>query len=329
MKKFNINFVGNLKKYLCISGAIILIGIICLVTMGVEMDINFTGGSRFTYTHDGNINLDEVKKVADKTLGKSTSVTSSSSAVEAGSSKIIISAAEVVVSDDKENGDKGMQEVLEADLQKAFKKNNIKFAESNVIEPSIAAGFYAKSVVAIILSAILVVVYIGIRFRKIGGVSAALFAWVALLHDVIIAFIACIIFRLQLDTNFVAVILTILGYSINDSVVIYDRIRETRRRERMAPLEEVVNKSINATLGRTIVTSVTTFIAVVVIALVAEFFGLTTLRSFAIPMSIGIISGTYSSVCLCSPLWVRWINFSKKRKMQKEEAKKLHKKAAK
>ena len=323
MKKFNFNFVGNIKKYLIASGTILLIGLILAFALGIETDINFSGGSRFTYTYEGELDLDDVQKVADKTLGKKTSVSNSESAVDAGSSKIVISAAEVVASDEKdeEGAKKGTQVVLEEALQKEFKDNKIAFAESNVIEPSIAHGFYAKSIVAILISAVLVIVYIGFRFRKIGGFSAALFAWVALIHDVIIAFLACVVFRLQIDINFVAVLLTILGYSLNDTVIIYDRIRENRTRNRSGNLAEVVNTSINETLNRTIITTITTFVAVIVVAVVAEFFGLTALRSFAIPMAFGMISGSYSSICLSGPLWVKWNEFSYNRKLKKENNK--------
>lgn len=328
MKKFNefnINFVGNIKKYVIASLAIILAGVIAFAIMGVELDINFKGGSRFTYTYEGEIDLEKVEKVADKTLGKNTSVSGSDSAVEAGSSKIIISVADIVNADDvkveKDKDDEkgnGAHQLLEKALQKEFSKNKIAFAESNVVEASIARGFYSKSLIAILLSAILVIVYVGIRFRKIGGISAAIFAWVALIHDVIVAFMVCVVFRLPIDANFIAVVLTILGYSLNDTIIIYDRIRENRNRNRGGDLAEVVNLSINQTLTRSIITSITTFIAVVVVALVAEFFGLTTLRSFAIPMAVGMVSGSYSSICLSGPLWVKWQEFRRNLKLKKE-----------
>ena len=328
MKKFNefnINFVGNIKKYVIASLAIILAGVIAFAIMGVELDINFKGGSRFTYTYEGEIDLEKVEKVADKTLGKNTSVSGSDSAVEAGSSKIIISVADIVNADDvkveKDKDDEkgnGAHQLLEKALKKEFSKNKIAFAESNVVEASIARGFYSKSLIAILLSAILVIVYVGIRFRKIGGISAAIFAWVALIHDVIVAFMVCVVFRLPIDANFIAVVLTILGYSLNDTIIIYDRIRENRNRNRGGDLAEVVNLSINQTLTRSVITSITTFIAVVVVALVAEFFGLTTLRSFAIPMAIGMVSGSYSSICLSGPLWVKWQEFRRNLKLKKE-----------
>ena len=324
MKKFNIDFVGNLKKYLIVSLSLIVAGIIAFAVMGVEVDINFKGGSRFTYTYEGDIDTDKVAKVASDFLNEKATVTQSTSALDAGSSKVVISVAGVVDAEalktDDKDADKeaGVHEKLEKALQDKFSKNKIAFAESNVIQSTIAKGFYTKSIVALALAAVLVVIYVGIRFRKIGGFSAALFAWVALIHDVIIAFMACVVFRLSIDTNFIAVILTILGYSLNDTIIIYDRIRENRRKAGTGNFTEVVNLSINQTLTRTIVTSITTFIAVVVVALVAEAFGVTALRSFAIPMAIGMVSGSYSSICLSGPLWVRWIEFRRAAKEKKE-----------
>lgn len=339
MKTPNINFVGNLKKYIIGSLTVLIIGMIVFAIFSVDMDINFKGGSRFTYTYSGDIDLSEVEKVATKTLGKTATVTNSESAVDAGSSKIVISIADIADKDTMNveskasstaasatsatasegtdsasasseektlDADSGVHEILEVALQKAFPKNKIAFAESNVIQSTIAKGFYAKSLVAVAISAVLVIVYVGFRFRKIGGISAAVFAWIALMHDVLIAFIVCVVFRLSIDTNFVAVVLTILGYSLNDTIIIYDRIRENRAKNKNDSLSSVVNISINQTLSRTLLTSITTFIAVVVVAIVAECFGLTTLRSFAIPMSVGIISGSYSSVCLAGPMWVKW-----------------------
>lgn len=354
MKKPNFDFVGNIKKYIVFSLALFVIGAVCFGIFGLELDITFKGGSRFTYTYEGDLDLEKVQDAADKALGKSTTVTGSDSATEAGSSKIIISIAgtvdakDVVIpetssADDEKTAttagtdtttdtdtsetsesseDVGTQNALETALRTDFPDNNIKFAESNVVEASVARGFYAKCIVAVILTAVLIIIYVGIRFRKIGGISAAVFALVALVHDIIIAFITCIVLRLSIDTNFVAVVLTILGYSLNDTIIIYDRIRENRRKNRTADLGETVNLSINQTLGRTLITALTTFISVVIVAIVAEIFGLTTLRSFAIPMSVGMVSGSYSTICLAGPLWVKWQNFSKSRRIKKSERKK-------
>ena len=310
MKQWNFNFVGNWKKFVIISASIIVVGAILFAIFGVDLDINFRGGSRFTYSYSGEVDVDKVESVAEKVLGEKVSVSTAEAAIaEEGEDNktIIITVPGVAVAAEKsEDGESlGIHGELKEALDKKL-KTTFTSQESNVVEASIASNFFIKSLVAVALAAILVIVYIGFRFRNIGGLSASLFALLALLHDVLIAFIACVVFRLEIDMNFLAVVLTIFGYSLNDTIVIYDRIRENRKKNRSMPIAEVTNLSVNQTLGRTIVTSLTTFIAVVVVGVVAEFFGLTTLRTFAIPMAIGLISGTYSSVCLTCPLWVKW-----------------------
>ena len=155
---------------------------------------------------------------------------------------------------------------------------------------------------------------IGAPVISIGGFSAGLTALIALILDSLIAFITCVIFRLDIDTNFMAVILTILGYSLNDTIVIYDRIRENSRLMPTATLKEKVNTSIDQCLGRSIMTSVSTFVAILTVVIVSEFFGLSTLRSFAIPMAVGVVSGCVSTIFVAVPLWFNWKSRPKKAK---------------
>ncbi len=328
MKKLNFNFVGNWKKFVIASAAIFVVGAIVWAILGVDLDINFRGGSRFTYSYSGDINVEKVEEVAEKVLDEKVSVSTAEAAVsEEGKDDktIIITVPGVAVDlgDTKadEKAEEAAEEVgVQGELKKALDKElktEFTTQESNVVEASIASNFFVKSLVAVALAGILVVVYIGFRFRNIGGLSASLFALLALVHDVIIAFLACVFFRLEIDMNFLAVVLTIFGYSLNDTIVIYDRIRENRKKSRQTPIAVVTNGSINQTLGRTIVTSLTTFISVVVVGVVAEFFGLTSLRTFAIPMALGLISGAYSSVCLACPLWVKWQERAEARKAAK------------
>lgn len=162
--------------------------------------------------------------------------------------------------------------------------------------------------IAVLLAGIFVVIYVGIRFRNI-GVSAALTAYVALILDCIIAFLACTAFRLPVDSNLIAVVLTLLGYSLNDTIVIYDRVRENRKLYPNKEIGELVNESVNSVMIRTIVTTATTVLAVATIIVVAEFFGLSSLRSFAIPMVFGLLSGSVSSIFISGPLWVKWKNY--------------------
>lgn len=315
MHKTHIHFVENLKKYLIISIVLIVVGVVVAVVFGVNMDINFKGGTRFTYTYSGEVNLDEVQSLAAEKLGGQVTV-SESTDIAGTTSKLIIT----LVGDQSVTAE--TQQALTDGLAEAYPDNGVALGDSNTVSPSIARSFFAKSLFAVALAGLLVVIYVGLRFRKIGGVSAGLMALVALVHDCILAFVTCVVFRLQIDANFMAVILTIFGYSLNNTIVIYDRVRENKRLNPGMKVGELVNNSVNETMGRSLFTTITTFIAVVTVAVVAEICGMTTLRSFAIPMAVGLVAGCYSSMCLSGPLWVRWIWHKEKHPKKKKAAKK-------
>lgn len=310
MTKTKFNFVGNLKKCLIISGVFFLIGVIVACIFGVKFHVNYTGGSRFTYTYTGELDTEACAKIITDSVSIPASATSSKSLV-GDETKLVITLAssDVVVTD--------MQSAITETLTEAYPDNNVEFGEANTVSPSVAGRFFIKSIVAVIIAAILVIIYLGIRFKKIGGISAGLASFACLLHDCIMAFIACIIFRLEIDANFIAVVLTILGYSINATIVIYDRIRENHVNNPAMSVTDTVNKSINETLARSIVTSLSTFLSIVTIIVVAECFGISSLRTFAIPMAIGVVFGCYSSVCLSGPIWATWKE-SRKAKAKKK-----------
>ncbi len=207
----------------------------------------------------------------------------------------------------------GVKTAITGILARDYKDNKFTESESNIVNPTLAGSFFVKAIFAVVLSAVLVIIYIGIRFRKIGGVSAGVSAFIALLHDVAIAFFASAIFGLAVDTNLCAVILTLFGYSLNATIVMFDRVRENQKLYPALTIREQVNKSINETVKRSIVTSVTTFISIATIAIVGEIFGVTALRSFAIPMAIGVVAGCFSSICLAGPIWVKWCEKASKK----------------
>ena len=213
-----------------------------------------------------------------------------------------------------------IQKAIGVVLSKNFADNNFKSLDGNTVNPTLAGAFFGKSLFAVLFAGLLVVVYIGVRFRKIGGISAGLSAFVALVHDVLISFFVCVIFGLEIDTNFFAVALTLFGYSLNATIVIFDRIRENRKLHPELSVRMQVNKSISETFARSLVTSLATFMAIICVVVVAEFFGVTALRTFAIPMSVGIISGCFSSVFIAGPVWVKWVEYSEKRTSKAKKA---------
>lgn len=305
MRKFNIDFNKTLKPAIIVYAAFLLVGVICALIFGVNLDINFSGGAKISYSYVGEIAdtdiTDTAKTVLDKdfTVSKSTAI--------AGDTKTFEIALVGKDSLTTEN-----QTELTAALEEKFPEAEITLYNANSVSPSVAGTFFAKCLVAVLITAVLVIVYVGFRFRRIGGVSAGITAFLALILDVLVTFFVCVIFGLQIDLNYVAVVLTILGYSLNDTIVIYDRVRENEKLEPHAEIGEIVNKSINMCLIRNIVTSLTTFLAVMTIVVVSEIYGLTSLRTFAIPMAFGLISGGISSVFISGPIWVLWKRFRAK-----------------
>ena len=394
------DFVKFLRKTGIIVVAVVLVGAILTGILGVGFDINFAGGSRFTYSYSGDVDTAAVKKVIVDNLGITPTI-SESTDYSSNSTKLVVSfAGDITELIDETKLEAVLKEAAEAEkehehdhdhedasstttssttasstassdasstvssdvssttsstvsgtsssttsseaekedlanesmvgvqsaigylLQKNFKDNGFKSLESNTVNPTLAGAFLVKSLVAVLLAGILVVIYIGIRFRRIGGFSAGVCAFAALLHDIIISFFACAIFGLDIDTNFFAVALTLLGYSLNATIVIFDRVRENKKFFPSLSVSEQVNKSVNETMGRSIFTSTTTFLAIISIVVVAEFFGVTALRSFAIPMAVGVVSGCFSSMFVAGPLWVKWMELKAKHQSKDNKSKK-------
>ena len=153
----------------------------------------------------------------------------------------------------------------------------------------------------------LIMIYIAFRFKNIGGLAGGAMAVLALVNDVMVIFGTFVLLRAPLDGNFIAALLTILGYSVNDTVVIYDRIRENRKLlGKKVGFAELVNQSLNQSLKRTLMTSVTTVAALAVMCVVSVLYGLESIFTFAFPLMMGMISGVYTSLCISTSAWVLW-----------------------
>ena len=267
--------------------------------MGVKLDIEFSGGTILSYVYDGEINEADFKKSVEDNLGQNVSVTTGSD-FTTGRNKIMVE----VKSKSGLNSDK--QFALSEQLDAEYSENNLELFQSSDVSPSSGREFFLKCLVAVIFSAIVLIIYIAIRFKNIGGWRAGVCAVIALFHDIFVVYAVFVIFRMDIDANFMAVVLTILGYSINDTIVIYDRIRENKTlcaKEKLT-LAELTNRSINQSLRRSIYTSLTTIIAMLSVTIVAMVFGVDSIISFSFPVMIGMLSGTYSSICIAGPLWV-------------------------
>lgn len=309
MKK-ELNIVGNRKIFFSVSIALILIGILCNIFLGVQLDISFKGGTLLKYSFTGDIDEPKLDAFITDTLKKDVDTTLST---DGDVNLINVSLVEELSLDETT--------ALTTALTKEYPKSELKLINSNSLDPTMGTMFFVKCLVAIALACVFLLIYVALRFRKIGGLSAAVMAIIALLNDILIAYFAFIIFRIPLNDNFVAVVLTILGYSLNGTIVIFDRIRENRQlMDSKTPIDQLVNTSINQSLFRSFNTSLCTFAAIAIVAIMALATGMDAIISFAIPMMFGILSGFYTSTFLCFPLWVTWIQHKQKKALLAKEA---------
>jgi preprotein translocase subunit SecF len=201
-----------------------------------------------------------------------------------------------------------MSKKIQSSLQERFKEKALEIRRVEVVGPKVGKDLKRKALWAIGLSFLAMLVYVAWRFKQ---VSYGLGGIVALIHDIVVTFGAISMARLEFSLSLMAVILTIIGFSINDTIVIFDRVRENIKKMRKESLENIFNTSINETLGRTILTSGT----VMMVVLILFFFGGPVIHDFAFTLMIGLISGTYSTIYVASPVVLFWNRLvSKKRK---------------
>jgi len=294
-----INFYGKRKIFFAISALIMLLGIGSIFINGVNLSIQFKGGAIIKYTVEGDINSEEVANTASKLLGRNTEAQITED-LATKTKKVVLNLS----------GNEGLaaaeQEKLDAALKAAFPDSNLKLSESNVVEPFIGKKALNNGMIAIVLSSVFIILYVRFRFKKISGLSAGVIGLIALVHDCLVVFFTFTMFKIPINDSFIAVTLTIIGYSINDTIVIYDRIRENKPKYERKSFEELVNVSINQSLTRSINTSVATAASILVVTIFAFIYNIDSIKSFALPMLIGIISGCYSTVCLAGPMLVMW-----------------------
>lgn len=299
MNKFNIDFIGRKKLFFIISLVMIAVSVLSTFVFGANLDIQFKGGTILTYIYDGEIDQSQFESDATAALGGIGVTSTVGEDFSTGRNNIQLS----LISNSGLTSDKQFE--LTNTLTEKYAANNIELIESSDVSPSSGKEFFLKCLVAVLLSFIVLIIYIAIRFKNIGGWLAGVCAIVALLHDCIIVYGTFIVCHMSINANFMAVVLTILGYSINNTIVIYDRIRENETLFRKSKTrDEIVNMSINQSLTRSINTSITTIVAMLAVTIVAAVYGVTSIISFSLPMMIGMVAGAYSSVCFTCPLWV-------------------------
>ena len=312
-EKKQINFVGLRKKFLVFSSCLMAAIVLCAVVFGVHLDTEFTGGAMITLSYDGSFEMAQVQQTASDALENTGLTLQTGENVATGDQtlKISMPGTETVTTD--------QVEALLDSLNETYPDNN--FAQLSLSNVSAAMGtkFLQKSLVAVVFALVLILLYIALRFKNIGGLTGGMMAVLALVNDLMVVFGTFVLLRTPLDGNFIAAMLTILGYSINDTVVIYDRIREnTGLYGKKMSLPELVNLSINQSFGRSMMTSITTCIALAIVCVVSIIFKLDSIFTFAFPLMMGMLRGVYTSLCVSTSAWVLWND----RKSKKAETKK-------
>lgn len=292
--------VGKRKIFYTFSIAVIVLSIVLSFVLGMNVAIEFRGGTIITYSYTGDISDSEVASAAAEVTGHTCDVSLGESLAD--------NAQTVSLSFPTSSGlTAEVQSQLTDALTSEFADNQLSLYNSQDVNPTTGAGFLGKCIVAVAFSAVVMIVYIGFRFRKIGGWIAGTCSVIALVHDMFFAYACCVVCRFDIDSNFMAVLLTILGYSINATIIIYDRIRENRRLYGDSKtLDEYVNMSVTQSLGRSVHTTVTTVIAMLTVCVVGLVSGVESILGFAFPLVIGLIAGVYSSNCIAPTLWTLW-----------------------
>ncbi|MDE5792504.1 MAG: protein translocase subunit SecF, partial [Oscillospiraceae bacterium] len=293
------HFSENKKKFFIISACLVVVSF-CTTFLGVEIAIDFKGGTIVSYSYHGD--LDETACQSEIETILNTPVTlQKGESFDADTNILTVSFSydESLTLDQQEN-------MLQA-MQETYPNNEIAELESNDVSPSSGREFFAKCIVAVIFAGILLIIYIALRFKKISGWSAGVFTIITLLHDIIITYGSFVLCGFEIDSNFMAVVLTIFGYSINNTIIVYDRIRENQQKlPKNTSIAELVNLSASQTLRRSLRTSITTVATMIIISVVASIFNVSSILSFSVPMTFGLIAGTYSSQCIAPTLWVWW-----------------------
>jgi len=326
LKNTKVNFLGIRKWAYIASGAVILICFVSFFTKGFTYGVDFSGGRTYVVRFDAPVTPENVRAATMEEFGEAAEVKQFG-----GASQMRVT-TKYKVSDQSQEVDKEVEAKLYTALKDFYATpltlddftstldNPNGIISSDRVDASVASEMQRDSIIAVVLALIAIFGYIAIRFRNwtwgIGGVSS-------LVHNTIIVvgffslFTGVLPFTLDVDQQFIAAVLTIIGYSINDNVVIFDRIREYRGLYPKRPLDQNVNEALNSTLSRTINTSLTTLIVLVAISI----FGGESIRGFAVALALGVIVGTYSSIFVGTPIMYD-LNTRREKKLAATTAKK-------
>ena len=276
-----INFVGRKNIFFIASLAVILAGVIAFFIFGgLNLDLDFKGGTSIRLNISAEYTDEDIKAIVSEVTGSD-----SIQIVKAGN-EVDIRTLELST----EKRDQIVDKIIEK-----YKLDQSALLEATNISASASTQLIYNAFQAIGWAVLFMLIYITIRFDFKSGIAAIL----GLVHNILVMLSVYAIFQIRINSSFIAAILTIVGYSINDTIVIFDKIRENAKRSSANKFPEVANVSLNQSLTRTLNTSLTTLITILTLYLL----GVDSIREFSLPIIIGVIVGTYSSICIATPLW--------------------------
>ena len=301
-----IDFMGKRNIFFAIPIILIIVGIIgFFVNGGLNYDIQFQGGTILQIEmSDDTFDANEIGSTVSTALNKTVTpqklkTYNPKNADESINILMLKVPSHSTLTDDE------IKNIVDL-LRKDYNVKSDAQIQVQSVQPFIAAETKRKGLTAISVASILIVGYIWWRFSTISGLPAAITALIAVLHDATIMLVTYAVFKIPINESFIAAVLTILGYSVNDTIIIYDRIRENSSKMRKIPLEELTNISLTQTMNRTIYTTVTTMLAVVTVYAFSVIYNIQSIKDFSFPLIIGLISGTYSTLFIATPLWMMW-----------------------
>lgn len=304
----DMNIVGRKNWYFGLSLLVIIPGIIAIFLWGLNLSIDFTGGSRLTLAFNNTVSNNQVKTVDEVLKAEKIKI----AGIEKSEKLIFVRTSPL---------DQNQNNKFISSLSKAFK--DVKEQEFETIGPVIGRETTLNALKAVGIASILIILYITWSFRQVPKPASSfrfgVCAIIALIHDalVVVGVFAILghFFGVEIDSLFVTAILTVIGFSVHDTIVVFDRIRENLRKMGGSDFPKTVNDSILQTIGRSLNTSLTVLLVLVALLL----FGGESIRWFVVALLIGIISGTYSSIFNASPLLVLWQEISDKRKVTRNK----------
>ncbi len=309
MQPFDI--IGKRRMFVIISLVVLGAGLVSLLFQGLNLGVDFAGGTSMQFHIDRQFETAEVREALTKAGFGGADIRKVGSATDAERREVEIRLGS------NEKGETGLtiteRKLITSEMESKFGKESVQLMSDVTVPPRFGREATSKAIIALSLASLGIILYCAIRFE----IRPAVATVAAVLHDVMVVIGLFSIFRIEVDLTFVAAVLTIVGYSVNDTIVIYDRIRENLRSAgRNFDFAKIVNQSIWQSMTRTIYTSLTTFITVLALYI----WGGVTTRNFALAMLIGLISGTYSTIFIASAIWVEWRQYDAAKHKQKEPA---------